>query len=119
MEIEVVQWACIKISTACYDNFTRNSVRSEKKRSTKEGLGEKHLINDWPGSKFSHALRLSENDYRISAKVGESRNKWLLETTEHWVQIYSNQKEINSSQLPILEPVLKPKLHNLLQFSSP
>ena len=40
MEIEVVQWACIKVSTACYDNFTRNSARSEKKRSIKEGLGE-------------------------------------------------------------------------------
>ena len=59
-EIEVVQWACIKVSTACYDNFTRNSARSEKKRSIKEGLGEQHLINDWPGLKLSHALRLSE-----------------------------------------------------------
>ena len=39
MEIEVVQWASIKISAAWYDNFTRNSARSEKKRPKKEGLG--------------------------------------------------------------------------------
>ena len=50
------------------------------------------------------------DDYRISAKIGESRNKWFLEMTESWVQNYSKQKEINSSQLPILEPVLKPSL---------
>ena len=37
-----VKWfgACIKISTACQDNFTRNSARREKKGPTKEVLGE-------------------------------------------------------------------------------
>ena len=33
-------WACIKISGACQDNFTRHSARREKKRPTKEAMGE-------------------------------------------------------------------------------
>ena len=79
MEIEVVQWACINISTTCYDNLTRNSARSEKKRPTKVKVlprpkiiwkkkrlnGGKGLLGPW---------RLHD-DYRISAKIGESRNK--------------------------------------------
>jgi len=31
---------CIKIIRACQDNFKRNSARREKKRPTKEALGE-------------------------------------------------------------------------------
>ena len=42
--------------------------------------------------------------------------------TEHWVEIYSNQKDINyispSSIRASVETRL-PKLHNLLQFSLP
>ena len=69
-------------------------------RKKKRLNGGKGLLGPWH----------PHNDYRISAKIGESRNKWFLETTESWVQNYSKQKEINSSQLPILEPVLKPSL---------
>ena len=74
--------------------FPRPKIILKKKRLN----GGKGLLVPWR----------PHDDYRISAKIGESRNKWFLETTESWVQNYSNQKEINSSQLPILEPVLKP-----------
>ena len=38
-QVKVV-WACIKISRACQDNFTRNSAKREKKGPTKEALRE-------------------------------------------------------------------------------
>ena len=43
-------------------------------------------------------------------------------TTEHWVQIYSNQKEINyilPFNIRASVETCPPKLHNLLQFSPP
>ena len=42
----------------------------------------------------------------------------FLETTDPWVQNYSNQEEINSSQLPILEPVLKPAFPSYTIYSN-
>ena len=42
--------------------------------------------------------------------------------TEHWVEIYSNQKEINyisPSNIRASVETRPPKLHNLLQFSFP
>ena len=42
--------------------------------------------------------------------------------TEHWVQIYSNQKEIkyiSHSNIRASVETRPPKLHNLLQFSTP
>ena len=43
-------------------------------------------------------------------------------TTDHWVQIYSNQKEIkyiSHSNIRASVETRPPKLHNLLQFSTP
>ena len=42
--------------------------------------------------------------------------------TEHWVQIYSNQKEIkyiSQSNIRASVETRPPRLHNLLQFSAP
>ena len=64
---------------------------------------------------------VDENDpsmWVAKSKSGPGKiHEVILVKTEHWVQIYSNQKEINSSHIPILDiraSVKKrpPKLHN-------
>ena len=52
--------------------------------------------------------------------VGGSRKSILM--TEHWVEKYSNQKEINyvsPSNIRASVETCPPKLHSLLQFSPP
>ena len=66
-------------------------------------------------------------------QMGWTRNLWNIGypslnprksffLKEHWVEIYSNQKAINyisRSNIRTSEETRPPKLHNLLQFSSP
>ena len=64
-------WACIKISRACQDKFTRDSARREKKGLTKEAFWE-HNISEWTRLKFCDALREAENNIKWTKRVARS-----------------------------------------------
>ena len=59
-------------------------------------------------------------EMRKPRKLQNLRKSFLM--TEQWVQVYSNQKEmkyISPSNIRANVETRPPKLHNLLQFSSP
>ena len=76
-------------------------------------VGESDGVNMGPKK---HCLPFLNN----TSSPWSLRKSFLM--TEHWVQIYSNQKEIKyiwHSKIRASVETRPPKLHNLLQFSPP
>ena len=74
--------------------------------------------------KHSNCCSLLNNKYfsPITSISLLFKSQKILFKTEHWFQIYSNQKEINyisHSNIRASVETRPPKLHNLLQFSPP
>ena len=110
MEIEVVQWARSALLGTTILQGTVQEVRRRGRQkkgwedNTSSLIGQVKVFPRpkiiWQKKRLNGGKGLlgpwhPHDDYRISAKIGESRNKWFLETTESWVQNYSKQKEIN------------------------